>query len=165
MNIEEKSKEYAKGKVQEALTSAIEKAYIDGFNDGLKYHESQSMEDVEKGVTFVDLELPSGTLWASHYLKDRLPYKDASKLSIPTIKQYQELFSECFLESTIKGLLFTGKNGNKILIEYRYVDQIPSRTSTFYFWLKDYVEGDCKYCACQTEYDDSVNHASYHQEL
>lgn len=34
MNIKEKAKTYAEGKVQDALTTAIEEAYAAGFRDG-----------------------------------------------------------------------------------------------------------------------------------
>ena len=42
MNIVEKSKQYAQGKALEAMTSAIEKAYADGYNACLKDLEKET---------------------------------------------------------------------------------------------------------------------------
>ena len=50
MDIIEKSKEYAKGKAIDALTAAIEQAYVDGYNDGLKHFENARLESFVDGV-------------------------------------------------------------------------------------------------------------------
>lgn len=66
-----KAKEYAKGKVIEALSQVVTDAYMSGYDagyqDGIdKVAKDSSLEETE----FVDLGLPSGTLWASDYVKD-----------------------------------------------------------------------------------------------
>lgn len=149
MDISEKAKEYAKDKALEAITSAIEKAYADGYNEGLQQQDNQKLEDAQTGVTYVDLGLTSGTLWASDYIEKRLTYLEASKLSIPTFEQYEELYNECLVESCPKGIKFTGRNGHYIVIDYINVQQVAkSKQATFYFWLEDGEEGNERYCAC-----------------
>jgi hypothetical protein len=54
MNITERSKEYAKGKALDAITAAIEQAYADGYNDGLKHLENEKLEAIKDGVEYVD---------------------------------------------------------------------------------------------------------------
>ena len=71
MNTVDKAKEYAEGKVTEALTKVVADAYMSGYDagyqDGIdKVAKDSSLEETE----FVDLGLPSGTLWASDYVKD-----------------------------------------------------------------------------------------------
>lgn len=142
MDITEKSKEYAKGVSLEAITSAIEKAYADGFNAGMDYQANKKVIDAETGVTYVDLGLPSGTLWASDYVrKDSAAqlflYTEASNLNIPSLEQYEELRRECDYEFFSDRVSFTGKNGKSIEISYcfirRYSDVFKN---TFVFWLK-----------------------------
>ena len=97
MDIKERAKQYAESKALEAITSAIEQAYADGYNDGLKHRENEELELIKEGVEYVDLGLPSGTLWSSTCIRDKsnirrqLPYIEASKLSIPTKAQFLEL--------------------------------------------------------------------------
>ena len=71
--IEDKAKEYAEGKALSAMTSAIEQAYIDGYNagfqDGLN-HQKPPIEVID-GVEYVDLGLPSGTKWSKTYFYDK----------------------------------------------------------------------------------------------
>ena len=149
MNITEKSKEYAKGKALEAITTAIEQAYADGYNDGLKHLEKEKLEAMKDGVEYVDLGLPSGTLWSSNYIKKTnsnkgcLPYLEASKLNLPTKEQFEELCRECFSSyaNTTKyhGIKFTGTNGESIVIEYFTCNELANldTKNVFNFWLKD----------------------------
>jgi hypothetical protein len=149
MDINERSKEYAEGKALFALNAAIEQAYKDGYNDGLKHLELERLEAIKEGVEYVDLKLPSGTLWSSKYIKndkgnkDCLPYLEASKLNLPTKEQFEELCKECFPSyvNTTKyhGIKFIGKNGESIIIEYFACDELRTlgKKDVFNFWLKD----------------------------
>lgn len=69
MNIKEKSKLYAEGKALEAISTAIEQAYEAGYHDGLKHYENERLEAIKDGVEYVDLGLPSGTMWSSCCIK------------------------------------------------------------------------------------------------
>lgn len=69
MNIKEKSKLYAEEKALEAISTAIEQAYEAGYHDGLKHCENERLEVIKDGVEYVDLGLPSGTMWSSCCIK------------------------------------------------------------------------------------------------
>lgn len=90
MNTVDKAKEYAEGKVTEALTKVVADAYMAGYNAGYQDGVDKVAKDsVSEETEFVDLGLPSGTLWASDYVKDGdevlfLPYPEALKYDIPT---------------------------------------------------------------------------------
>ena len=161
MDIVKKSKEYAEGKALEAISSAIEQAYADGYKDGLHHLENERLESLKTGVTYVDLGLPSGTLWSSQCLTkgkgiEKLPYLEAAKLKIPTVDQYEELCNECKIvlhhmdNNILKDVIcyeFIGKNGKSIFISSYMNFDINVRDS-YYFWLKDDDEGSEKDCAC-----------------
>ena len=161
MDIVKKSKEYAEGKALEAISSAIEQAYADGYKDGLHHLENERLESLKTGVTYVDLGLPSGTLWSSQCLTkekgiEKLPYLEAAKLKIPTVDQYEELCKECkivlhrqdnnILKDVI-GYEFIGKNGKSIFLT-RYGNISQDLPGSYYFWLNDNSEGSEKDCAC-----------------
>lgn len=150
MNIIERGKKYAEGKALSALNAAIEQAYIDGYNDGLKHLENEKLEAMKEGVEYVDLGLPSGTLWSSSYIKDelgitrRIPFMEASQLNIPTEEDYRELFKECKIrlacQNNYHGVVFTGINGKFIFIEYTDNEGGPwnrGGVETFRFWLNE----------------------------
>ena len=69
MDIKEKAKMYAEGKAIDAISAAIEQAYTDGYNEGLKHYENEKLESIVDGVEYKDLMLSSGTKWATAYLK------------------------------------------------------------------------------------------------
>ena len=167
MKITERSKQYAQGKALEAITAAIEKAYQDGYNDGLNHLALEEQEAAKTGVTYVDLGLPSGTLWSSVYLYDNpryhdyklFTYIDASKLNIPTKEQYEELYKHCQVresfeqkgsEAQCTGLIFLGVNGNSITTPFCHIMYLKTDLAyqeSFYFWIKDDEAGDKKNCA------------------
>ena len=104
MEKSEQAKTYAEGKVQDALTAVVEKAFADGYDAGYKdaMAELKLEPDVEEnGIKFVDLGLPSGTLWASDYLRDKdgkliyLKYDEALPLGLPWKNQLEELLTLC----------------------------------------------------------------------
>ena len=99
MDIKEKAKEYAKGKMTEAIEKVIADAYAEGYRAGYK-DKSDEIPPVVKNdedVEFVDLGLPSGTLWAKDFLRDEegnimyLTFREAKKHQLPTIEQFDEL--------------------------------------------------------------------------
>jgi len=165
MDIVKKSREYAEGKALEAISSVIAQAYADGYKDGLQHLENEKQESLKTGVTYVDLGLTSGTLWSSQYLKDiyylELPYIEAAKLSIPTVAQYEELCRECEIVpqygirlDKLSGFKFIGKTGKSIYIDRYNVSPTLNVRESYYFWLKDDVEGSEKDCACLWEKDE-----------
>lgn len=144
MDISEKAKKYAEGKAIDAISAAIEKAYEDGYNDGLKHYENERLESIVDGVVYIDLELPSGTKWASSYLVEKgnwamFAYNEASKLSIPTKEDFEELCKECAIDfynyTHNKCIRFTGKNGE--IIELLCVKVDDNVYDSISFWLKN----------------------------
>ena len=68
---------------------------------------------------FVDLGLPSGTLWKNRNEEGIFTYDEAFKLfgnELPTEDQWQELLSKCDWEWTGGGFTVTGPNGLSISI-------------------------------------------------
>ena len=154
MDITERSKKYAEGKALSALNAAIDQAYIDGYNDGLKHLENEKLEAIKEGVEYVDLGLPSGTLWSSKIVSDGedtrlLPYIEASKLSIPTKEQFEELISNCkcheiYGVNKIIGVWFIGNTGRRVSIPFVEIDELNRGISKLYFWLRDDCESNSK---------------------
>ena len=148
MDIKDRSKEYAKGKALDAMTAAIEQAYEDGYNDGLKHYENERLESFVDGIEYKNLRLTSGTRWATGYVMDNgmigyFSYMEASKFSLPTKEDFEELCKECAIDfynyTNKKCIRFTGKNGE--IIDLLCV-KVPNVTDmnvndSISFWLKN----------------------------
>jgi len=171
MDIKERSKQYAQGKALEAITAAIEKAYQDGYNDGLNHLALEEQEAAKTGVKYVDLGLPSGTLWSSQYITnikgqvEMMPYLDASKHIIPTKQQFVELCEKCHYDYVIfknfSGTKIIGPNGGEIMlwnIKVPNLKSIPYNGNSPFFWIQDDEENDKKNCATQVEWNKSKAH-------
>lgn len=147
MNKIDKAKEYAEGKVTEALNKVVADAYMAGYNAGYQDGYNKVVKDsVTEDTEYVDLGLPSGTLWASDYIKDGddvlfLPYSEALQYNIPTEEQVDELREYC--EISIKYdeddnyvHIVLGPNGNSIVFKghgYKTFAELKD-TETAYFW-------------------------------
>lgn len=70
VEISEKAGKYAEGKVNEVLNEVVAQAYMDGFRDGYKTREEIPVNLHDNTTEYVDLGLPSGTLWAADYEKE-----------------------------------------------------------------------------------------------
>ena len=101
MNISEIANKYAEGKVNEVLTKAIADAYAEGYKAGYNDREAEIPADLRDDKTeFVDLGLPSGTLWSTDFEKRDgeylyLPYNEAKQFKLPTEEQWDELRECC----------------------------------------------------------------------
>lgn len=159
MDIQEKANSYAEGKANEAITKAIAQAYIDGYNDGYK-NGKENVKIECNDTEFVDLGLPSGTLWSSDYLKDSegkicyLPYVEAAKYSIPSIEQWNELKELCswdvsLLSNNSKIFYCIGLNGNRISFTQTGFIQSTSciKIEDVKMWLQDKSEDNKKQSA------------------
>lgn len=175
MEITERAGNYAEGKANEAITKAIAQAYADGYRDGYKDREEEIPVDLRDNKTeYVDLGLPSGTLWSNDYEEENgetlyLPYGKAAKYAIPTEEQWNELFEYCrctpaYLGTTmlgrtkyVCGYTFVGPNGNGIEFNFRgyKIDNvIESRNDRYFFWLLNSKEGLDKKCCVNNELKD-----------
>lgn len=160
MNIIEKADKYADGKANEAITKAIAQAYLDGYRDGYNDREAEIPEDFrDNKTTYIDLGLPSRTLWSEDYEKDGdnnrlyLPYERAEYMKLPTLEQWNELISECEIEtewynnnySYIKQVKCVGPNGNILRFNRTGMYETDDIISDYdiYFWIEDL--GDSTY--------------------
>ena len=103
---------------------------------------------------YVDLALPSGTKWASDYLRDKdgnvlyFPYIEAVKMNIPTIEQFEELISNCQIIQDAaldenSGCSFLGTNGNYVHYYNNCFMKAGKKLNSVFpeTWLKDDEEG------------------------
>ncbi len=125
MEIRDKANSYASAKTNEVMIQAIAQAYMDGYQDGYKdYKEQIPLDFLSDKIEYVDLGLPSGTLWAADYEKEDgkivyLPYDKASILQIPTEEQWKELLEMCqweykYISDHDRSFVCIGPNGNVI---------------------------------------------------
>lgn len=146
---------YASGKTNEVIDNAIAQAYADGYRDGYRDREEEIPVDLRDNKTeYVDLGLPSGTLWSTSFERDGenilyMPYERAVKLEIPTTDQWKELTDLCkwdFVQNSYGGLYradCAGPNG-RVLSFYvtGLINAIEKReNSESFFWIKEDVEG------------------------
>lgn len=157
MDIQEKANSYAEVKAKEAITKAIAQAYIDGYKDGYKSGQ-ENIKTECNDAEFVDLGLPSGTLWASDYLRDAngnisfVTYEEAKNYSFPNVEQWEELNSFCkwLVKDLIDGkqIQCVGPNGNYIFFSTTGLIKANSyvNKSYIYMWLMDEGKSTSKNC-------------------
>lgn len=157
MELTEKAEKYAVGKANAAIDKAIAQAYVDGYRAGYKDREEEIPIDLRNNKTeFVDLGLPSGTLWSRDYERKEngilyLPYEKACKLSIPTKEQWTELKENCRFENqyernVLVGTVCVGPNGNKIVFATTGLLKACGFTDArkIYMWLNEELKGNDK---------------------
>lgn len=150
IELTEKAAKYAAEKANEVIANALAKAYEDGYRDGYKDREEEIPVDLRDNKTvFVDLGLPSGTLWADIYETENasvlyLPYEKAAKCNLPTEEQWYELERMCRWEARFANYHWIyyciGPNGNHItFVEcgFSKANRIEN-SSHIYFWISDH---------------------------
>lgn len=125
----DKVQEYVEGKVTDALNKVVADAYLAGYNAGYQDGYNKVVKDsVSEGSEFVDLGLPSGTLWSSDYVKDDndkaiyVAQENGADYEIPTYEQFKELMDECKWTKSLKRIgqkvVFTiGMSGLSVLAQ------------------------------------------------
>lgn len=145
MNILEQADKYAEGKANEAITKAIAEAYIEGYKTGYKDREEEIPLELRDNKTkYVDLGLPSRTLWSTDYEKLNgkrlyLPYEKAEYLKLPTKEQWSELLQLCaWLKEADYCYRCIGPNGQTLLFQntghIRGLKEFSSQIGCF--WLE-----------------------------
>jgi hypothetical protein len=143
--LKELSINYATEKTNEVMFNTIAQAYADGYRKGYKDREDEIPVNLRDGNTeYVDLGLPSGTLWSNDYEKmDEktlfLTYEKAEGYSLPSVKQCEELFSKCrWTYTRTSGFTCIGPNGNIIRFRHTGFMKIEGKIIRFdqcYMWL------------------------------
>ena len=149
MELTEKALNYAEGKANKVMTTAIAEAYAEGYRDGYKDRELEIPIDLRDNKTeYVDLGLPSGTMWAKDYNKKDgkilcLPYVKASLLNLPTNEQWEELLKLCRWdfkrdkESYAYKYYCLGPNGNSLIFYSIPLGDFTYSQHQIQFWLQD----------------------------
>jgi hypothetical protein len=137
--------QYAADNADRFLTQLIAQSFADGYRQGYKDREDEIPVSLRDGNTeFVDLGLPSGTLWSNDYEKmDEktlfLTYEKAEGYSLPSVKQCEELFSKCrWTYTRTSGFTCIGPNGNIIRFRHTGFMKIEGKIIHFdqcYMWL------------------------------
>ncbi len=146
VELKEKASSYAEENVINVLKEAFAKVYADGYRDGYKDRADEIPVDLGMNETeFIDLGLPSGTLWSSSYERIEeerlyLPYDKAREMNIPTEDQWRELRKECRWAIDSDKLYCIGPNGNSIHFErtgYISINKNEEITDWSFFWIKN----------------------------
>lgn len=158
-SLQEKANSYAEKQVIKVLKESFAKVYSDGYRDGYKDREGEIPIDLRDNKTeYVDLGLPSGTLWAKDYVKGEdgkisyYTYEEASILNIPTRDQWNELKNCCKWDFVIDktGLLIrtdcAGPNGRVISFDNTGQIQAIQKKDLYesFYWIKEDTEGNDK---------------------
>lgn len=164
VELKEKANGYAEENVINVLKEAFAKVYADGYRDGYKDREEEiPVEFRTEKTVFIDLGLPSGTLWADNYEQRNgdilyLPYEKALNHTIPSEDQWNELIENCkwLGDYSSSGLSFygvtcIGPNGNSIRFSSAgFVENEQVTGKPFYgggsalFWLNSKTDGNEK---------------------
>ena len=153
IELNEKADIYAEENVITVLKEAFAKVYADGYRDGYKDRENEIPMNLRDGDTnYVDLGLPSGTLWSADFEIDGEdviyhPYEDAEKYGIPTKEQFNELLESCkwefkYISSNAREYTCIGPNGNHIVFSSRGYKLAGTKREIekIFFWVKSTSE-------------------------
>lgn len=156
LKLKEKANSYAEENVINVLKEAFAKVYADGYREGYKDREEEIPVDLRDNRTeYVDLGLPSGTLWSKEFEQDGdkvcyLPYCDASNLSLPTEEQWNELVDVCKWEYDNPGSFHEayciGPNGRilKFCLTGMVLVNKKEEDGKTYFWISEEKDGNEK---------------------
>jgi hypothetical protein len=148
--------------IKELILCAFKEGYTEGYNRGLK----KSHEIIIDSVKYIDLGLPSGTLWSNpidiappgcNYRNYKMcSYNEVCELALPTPEDVEELLHHCMLsfhDNPSKAVYVTAPNGQRIVIETKNYLNRPENphshlrmrkgetpAGTNMFWLKSEVK-------------------------
>lgn len=113
-----------------------------------RHHSTSSSAPVSvdfSNIEWVDLGLPSGTLWAKTDIDGKMSFDAAMKSGgshMPSRTNADELIQHCTKkwDDSVHALVFTGPNGNSI--------SFPCKENNKSYWLNAYEQGDSRYGQC-----------------
>jgi len=143
----DKAARYAAENKDKILQALITKVYTEGYWDGYNDHKNDvEMSRQDDKIHYVDLGLPSKTLWADKFVESGglikyIPYCDAELLSLPTSKQWRELQEECRWVYKDKVFYCVGPNGRYITFNKTGYKELNDCSTTIseekvYLWIK-----------------------------
>lgn len=124
---------------------------------------------------YVDLGLPSGTLWSSENHPNQYEHPSVwgdlewMYNSLPTVEQFHELIDNCSWRWTGNGCKVTGKNGNSIFLPAEgFISSDGSRMAigSGCYWGQDYrrsAGGGYVTYACLTFSSDGIPRIFYYK--
>lgn len=150
--LREKANSYTEENVINVLKEAFAKVYADGYRDGYKDCQEEIPVNLRlKQTEFVDLGLPSGTLWSTDYEREAdkilyVPYEMAVNHDIPNKEQWEELkkygrwdFQVDHEHNSLIAIKCVGPNGNSLV--FQKTGQVEFANSFLedmaFFWIKD----------------------------
>lgn len=154
--LKEKANSYVNENVINVMKEAFAKVFADGYRDGYKDREEEIPVDLRTNQTkYIDLGLPSGTLWSADYERDGEDihyhaYIDAESLTIPTIEQWEELVDVCKWEYDKSGSFHEayciGPNGKVLKFCLSGMVHVDKRVEEgrAYFWIYEEKDGNEK---------------------
>lgn len=138
MTKEELAEQFANEQAAE-ITEKLKAAYLKGYEQG----ELKSASTIKiDGVTYIDLDLPSGTLWSEKVLTNngccrRLGYHEAQKLNIPTKEQVDELSKYSRLVFDDYGYYIVGPNSQRLWYNFSNVGEgLSTDRPNHCLWIK-----------------------------
>ena len=159
-NLREKASNYAEENVINVLKEAFAKVYADGYCDGYKDCKEEIPVDLRGTKTeYVDLGLPSGTLWSMDYEREGedilfQPQVDTEYLNIPTREQWEELVDVCKWEydksGSFREAYCIGPNGKILMFCLTGMVHVNKKEEEgrAYFWISEEKDGNEKSAVC-----------------
>lgn len=145
--LRKKAINYAEENFNEIMKEAFATVYAAGYRDGYKDCQGEKPVNLCDGNTeFVDLGLPSGTLWSDDYERVDgsilfLTYDKAAQQNLPTKEQCEELLRFCkFSVSYGPSYDCVGPNGNYIRFRstgYIRTERVIVNKNNAYLWHVD----------------------------
>lgn len=104
------------------------------------------MKTIIRFLLYVDLGLPSGTLWSRRNARRKMTRPEAGErfcAFLPSIEQWQELFARCSVKwnPLRRGYRLTGPNGRRLFLPARGYWNAHRKNTFFpgkmgYYWSK-----------------------------
>ena len=153
MTITEIAEKYANRNSEQDLKAAIIEAYVEGHNNG--YYQAMALPKRPKvriDFNFLDMGLPSGTQWASCFIRFdlggpyKMNYKEAQRYQLPTKEQCEELFRHCKLTAYKYGVKIKAENGNEIDLETTAAEGSTDKDliCSVQFWMDCEIDSEQK---------------------
>ena len=146
--VERKNREEAEAKrIADEKAEAKRKAAVEAAEKekaAKKKTENDKKDKKIKDIEFIDLGLPSGTLWAIKSIDD-MTFREAQKrYHLPTIEQFLELKKECLLSRDGTNFTFLSVDGNVLALASSSSDRYTSHLN---FWLDEEENDKTAPCA------------------